>query len=215
MPTKVHLVKAVVFPVVMYGCESRTIKKAFFKCQRIDAFDLWYWEKTLESPLDSKEIQPVHLNGNIQSWIFIGRTDAEAETPILWPPDAKSWFTGKDPDAAKDWGQEEKGTTEDKMVGWHHWLDGHRFGWTSGVGDGQGSLACCSPWSHKESNMTELLNWTECRATQDRLSWWRVLQNMYTVEGNGKPLQHSYLENPIYSMQGKKIWHRKMNSPGW
>ena len=117
-------------------------------------------EKTLESHLDCKEIQPVHPKGN-QSWIFIGRTDAEAETPILWPPDAKSWLIGKDPDAGKDWGQEEKGMTEDEMVGWHHWLNGHEFGWTLGVGDGQGGLVCCSPWRGKESDTTEQLNWTE------------------------------------------------------
>ena len=119
-------------------------------------------EKTLESPLDCMEIQPVHPRGN-QSWIFTGRPDAEAETPILWPPDAKSWLIGKDPDAGKDWGQEEKGTTEDEMVGWHHRLNGHGFGWTPGVGDSQGGLVCCSSWGHKESDMTERLNWTEWR----------------------------------------------------
>ena len=117
-------------------------------------------EKTFESPLDCKVIQPVHPKGN-QSWIFIGRTDVEAETPILWPPDVKSWLTGKDPDAGKDWRQEEKGTTEDEMIGWHHRLDGHEFEKALGVGDGQGSLACCSPWGHKESDMTERLNWTD------------------------------------------------------
>ena len=101
-------------------------------------------EKTLESPLDCKEIQPVHPKGN-QSWIFIGRTDPEAETPVLWPPDAKNWLTEKDPDSGKDWGQEEKGTTEDEMVGWHYWLDRHEFEQALGVGDGQGSLVCCSP----------------------------------------------------------------------
>ena len=106
-------------------------------------------EKTLESPLDSKAIQPVHPKGD-QSWMFTGRTDAEAETPILWPPDAKSWLTGKDPDAGKNGGQEEKGTAEDEMVGWHRRLDRHGFGWTPGVGDGQGGLVCCSPWGHKE-----------------------------------------------------------------
>ena len=111
-------------------------------------------KKTLESPLDCNEIQPVHPKGN-QSWIFIGRTDVEAETPILWPPDAKSWFIWKDPDAGKDWRWEEKGTTEDEMVGWHHWLNGHEFKWTPGVGDGQGGLACCSPWGHKESDTTK------------------------------------------------------------
>ena len=117
-------------------------------------------EKTLESPLDCKEIQPVHPKGN-KSWIFIGKTNTEAETPILWPPDVKNWLTGKNPDAGKDWRQEEKGTTEDKMVGWHHQLDGHELEQALGVGDGQGSLVCCSPWGHKESDMTEQLNWTE------------------------------------------------------
>jgi len=101
-------------------------------------------EKTLESPLDCKEIQPVHPKGN-QPWIFIGRTDAEAETPVLWPPDAKNWVFGKDPDAGENLRQEEKGTTEDKVVGWHHWLGGHEFEQAPGVGGGQGSLACCSP----------------------------------------------------------------------
>ena len=117
-------------------------------------------EKTLESPLDCKEIQPVHPKGD-QSQVFIGRTDVEAEAPILWPPDVKSWLIWKDPDAGKDWGQEEKGTTEDEMVGWHHRLNGHGFGWTPGVGDGQGGLVCCSSWGRKESDMTERLNWTE------------------------------------------------------
>ena len=105
-------------------------------------------EKTVEHPLDCKEIQPVHPKGN-KSWVFFGRTDAEAETPILWPRDAKNWLTGKDPDAGKDWRQEEKGTTEDEMVAWHHRLDGHKFEQAPGVGDGQGSLACCSPWGRR------------------------------------------------------------------
>ena len=117
-------------------------------------------KKTLENPLDCNETQPVHPKGD-QSWVLIGRTDVEAETPILCPPDAKSWLIGKDPDAGKDWAQEEKGTTEDEMVGWHHLLNGHGFGWTPEVGDGQGGLACCSSWGHKESDMTEQLNWTE------------------------------------------------------
>ena len=117
-------------------------------------------EETLESPLDSKEIQPVNPTGN-QSWIVIRWTDAEADTPILWLPDAKNCLTGKDPDAGKDWRQEEKGMTEDEMVGWHHWLDGHEFEQAPGVGDGQGSLACCSPRGHKELVTTERLNWTE------------------------------------------------------
>ena len=114
-------------------------------------------EKTLESPFNCKEIQPVHPKGH-QSWVFIGRSDVEAETPILWPPDVKSWLIWKDPDAAKDWGQEEKETTENEMVGLHHRLNGHGFGWTPGVGDGQGSLVCCGSWGCKELDMTELLN---------------------------------------------------------
>ena len=111
-------------------------------------------EKTLQSPLDCKEIQPVHSKGD-QSWVFIGRTGAETETPILWPRDAKNWLNRKDPDAGKDWRQEEKGKTEDEMVGWHHQLNGHDFEQASGVGNGQGSLTCCSPWSCKESDTTE------------------------------------------------------------
>ena len=115
---------------------------------------------TLESPLDCKEIQPVHPKGD-QSWVFIGRTDAEAETPILWPPHVKSWLIGKDSNAGRDWGLEEKGTTEDEMAGWHHRLNAHEFGWTPEVGDGQGGLACCGSWGRKESDTTERLNWTE------------------------------------------------------
>ena len=117
-------------------------------------------ENILESPLDCKEIQPVHPKGD-QSWVFIARTDAEAETPILWPPDEKSWLIWKDPDAGKDWRQEEKGTTEYEMVGWHHWLNGHGFGWTPGVGDGQGGLVCWGSWGLKELDTTERLNWTD------------------------------------------------------
>ena len=120
--------------------------------------ELCFW--TLESPLDCKEIKPVHPKGN-QSWIFIGRIDAEAETPILWPPEAKSWLIWNDPDAGKDWEQEEKGTTENEMVGWHHQLSGHGFGWTLGVGGGQGGLVRCGSWGHKELDTTERLNWTE------------------------------------------------------
>ena len=156
--TKVYLVKAMVFSVVMYGCESWTIKKA--EHWRIDAFELWHWRRLLKSPLDNKEMKPVHPKGN-QSWIFTGRTDAEAETPILWPPDVKNWLTGKDPDAGKDWRQEEKGTTEDEMIGWHHQCDGHEFEQAPEVGDGQGGLACCSPWGGRESDVTERLNWTD------------------------------------------------------
>ena len=117
-------------------------------------------EKTLESPLDCKEIQPVHSEGD-QPWNFLGRTDAKAEAPVLWPPHAKSWFIGQDSDAGRDWGQEEKGTTENEMAGWHHRLDGRESEWTPGVGDGQGGLAYCNSWGCKESDTTEWLNSTE------------------------------------------------------
>ena len=123
----------------------------------------WFWtvvlEKTLESPMDCKEVQPVHTEVN-QSWIFFGRTDAKAEPPILWQPEAKNWLNTKDPDAGKHWRQEEKGTKEDKMVGWHHRLDRHEFEQALRVGHGQRGRACCGPWGHKESDMTEQLNWT-------------------------------------------------------
>ena len=115
--------------------------------------------------------QPVHSKGD-QSWVFIGRTDAKAETPVLWPPHVKSWLIGKDPDAGRGWGQEEKGTTEDEMAGWHNRLDGHGFGWTLGVGDGQGGLACCDLWDCKELDPTEQLNWTELKELNMGLPWW-------------------------------------------
>ena len=139
---------------------------------RLDYKESWalknwcFWtvvlEKILESPMDSKLIQPVNPNGN-QSWIVIGRTDAVAEILILWPPDVKSWLIWKDTDAGKDWRWEEKGKTEDEMVGWHHWLDGHELEQAPGVGNGQWSLVCCSPWDCKESHMTEQLNRTDQR----------------------------------------------------
>ena len=139
----------------MYGCE-------------LDYKQSWapknwcFWtvvlEKSLESPLDCKGIQPVHPKGD-QSWVFIGRTGVEAETPILCSPDAKNWLTGKTL-MLGDWRQE-KGTTEDEIVGWHHWLNGHGFGWTLGVGDGHGGMECCSSWGHKELDTTEWLKWTE------------------------------------------------------
>ena len=145
----------------------------------------WYFwtvvlKKTLESPLDSQEIQPVHPKGN-QSWIFIGRTDAEAKTPILWPLDAKSWLTGKDPDAGKDWRQE-KGMTEDEMVGWHHQLDEHESEQALRIGNGQRGLACYSPWGSKESDTTERLNWTELNYWA--ASWlitWKAYWYWYTL----------------------------------
>ena len=179
--TKICLVKTMVFPVVIYGCESWTIKKA--EGWRIDAFEQlknWcFWtvvlEKTLESPFNFKEIQPVNPKGN-QSWIFIGKTDAEVEAPLLWPLDVKNWLIGEDPDAGQDWRQEEKGTTKDEMVGWHHWLDLHVFEQASGIGDGQGSLACCSSRGCKESDTTEWLNWTE--VLNNGKSHWNIHQGL-------------------------------------
>ena len=153
-------------------------------------FDAWYWmlgagalaHQVFAMKNDVSQLQRIwwsvlwqRFKGGVsdkirvwagQSWVFIGRTDVEAETPILWPPDVKSWLIWKDPDAGKDWGQEEKGMTEDEMVGWHHWLDGHGFGWTPGVGDGQGGLVCCGSWGCKESDTTEWLNWTELCSLQ-------------------------------------------------
>ena len=146
------------FPVVMYGCESWTIKKA--EHQRIDAFELWCWRRLLRIPWTARRSNQSILK-EISPRDFFGRNDAEAETPVLWPPDTKNWLIGKNPEARKDWGQEEKGTTEDEMAGWHQRFNGHGFGWTSGVGDGQGGLACCGSWGRKESDMTEWLNWTE------------------------------------------------------
>ena len=155
LPTKVHIVKAMVLPEVMYGCESWIIKEA--ENQRIGVFELRCWRRLLKSPLDSK-IKPVNLKGN-QSWIFIGRIDAEAEALILWPPDEKNRIFGKDPDTERVWEQEEKGVTEDEMVGWHHQLNGHDCEQTPGYSKGQGCLAYWSLWGHKESDKTEWLNW--------------------------------------------------------
>ena len=147
-------------------------------CEESWAWNNWYFwsvvlEKTLESPFDCKEIQPVHSKRD-QSWVFIGRTDAEAKTPILWSPHVKSWLIGKDPDAGRDWGQE--GMTEDKMAGWHHWLNAHEFRWTLGVGDGQRGLACCNSWVHKESDTTERVNWTELSRFVNVSHWGRRKQ---------------------------------------
>ena len=132
----------------MYGCESWTIKKS--ECRRINLFELWCWRRLLRVPWTARR-----SNQLILKEIKTGRTDAEAETLILWPPDAKNWLLGKNPDAGKDWRQEEKGTIEDEMVGWHHQLDGHEFEQVPGFGDGQGSLACCSPWGCKELDTTD------------------------------------------------------------
>ena len=145
-----------------YGFSSSHVWMWELDCEESWAPKNWcFWtvvlEKTLESPLDCKEIQPVHPKGD-QSWEIAQDWCWNSNT---WPPDTKSWLIGKDPDAGRDWGQEEKGTTEDEMVGWHHRHNGHGFGWTPGVGDGQGGLACCDSWGRKESDMTERLNWTE------------------------------------------------------
>ena len=161
LPTKVSLVQGYGFSgghVWMWELDSKegwTLKNWCFWTVVL--------EKTLESPLDCKEIQPVHPKGD-QSWVFIVRTDVEAETPIRWPPDAESWLIWKYTDAGKHWRQEEKGLTEDEMVGWHHWLNGHEFGWTLGVGDRQGGLVCCNSWGRRVGHdwATEL-NWTELR----------------------------------------------------
>ena len=151
LPTKVHIVKVMVFPAVMYGCESWTIKKA--ELQRIDAFELWCWGRPLRVPWTARRSQPVHPKGN-QPWIFIRKTDVEAEALIHWPHDGKYWLTEKDPDAGKDWGHEEKETTEDKMVGWHHQFNGQEYEQTPGDSEGQENLACCSPWSLKGLDTT-------------------------------------------------------------
>ena len=156
---KVCLVKAMVFPVIMYGCKSWTIKKA--EHQRIDASELSCWRRLLRVRWTARRYNHSIFSKGDQCWVFIGRTDVEAETPVLWPPHAKSWVIGKDSDAGRDWGQEEKGTPEDEMAGWHHWLDGRESEWTPGVSDGQGGLACCDSWGRKESDTTEWLNWTE------------------------------------------------------
>ena len=133
-------------------------------------------KKTFESSLDCKEIQPVHPKGN-QSWIFIGRTDVDAEAPIFWLPDVKNGLIWKDPGVGKDWTQEEKGTTEDEMVVWHHWLNGHEFEQALGAGNGQGSLVCCRQWSYKELYLTERLNWTEVKHSSKQR--WRTSETTY------------------------------------
>ena len=177
-------------------------------------------EQTLKSPLDSKEIQPVHSKGN-QSWIFIGSTDIEAETPILWPPDAKNWLIWKDPDAGTDWRQEEKGMTEDEMVGWHHWLNGHEFELTPGVGDGQGGMVCHSPWGHKELDTIEWLNWTDnsvgkesaCNAGDPSLipGWGRSDRGgiVYPLQSSWASLVAQLVKNPP-AMRETWVW-----SLGW
>ena len=164
---KVCIVKAMVFPAVMYRCKSRSIKKA--EGQRTDAFELWCWRRLLRVPWTARR-----SNQSILKEISPG---AKAETPVLWPPHAKSWLIGKDSEAGRDWGQEEKGTTEDEMAGWHHWLNGRESQWTPGVGVGQGGLACCDSWGRKESDRTEWLIWSD-------LIWYlplRVIQFFHQI----------------------------------
>ena len=196
-------------------------------CEESWVLKNWYFwtvvlEKTPKSPLDCKEIQPVHSKGD-QPWVFIGRTDAKAETPVLWPPHAKSWLIGKDRDAERDWGQEEKGTTEDEMAEWHHQLNGREFEWTPGVGDGQEGLACCNSWGRKESDTTERLNWTDwhgwcsyrthlpVQETQDagfdlwvsKISWRR----------EWLPLQYFCLENSVDRRAWRATVHGVAKTP--
>ena len=205
LPTKVRLVKAMVFPVVVYGYKSWIIKEA--EHRRIDAFELWCWRRLLRVPWTArrsnqsilKEISPgCSLEGLILKL-------------ILWPPDAKSWLIGKDPDAGKDWGQEEKGMTEDEMAGWHHRLNGHGFGWTPGVGDGQGGLACCGSWGCKESDTTEWLNWTKAKYLQV-WSWFLSfhLPSVSHVELPGK--LHSVRDSGTFGIVQLSSWRSSLRS---
>ena len=177
-----------VFPVVMYGCWE-------LDCEERWAPKNWcFWtvvlEKTLECLLDCKEFQPVHSERD-QPWDFFGRNDAIADTPVLWPPHAKSWLIGKVSDAGRDWGQEEKGTTEDEMAGWHHWLNGRESEWTPEVGDGQRGLVCCNSWGLIESDATEWLNWTE----------------YYSVKKEKrKTYEHSTIKHIYCQVKKKSIW---------
>ena len=215
-PTQVCLVKAMIFPAVMCGCESWTVKKA--EHQRIGTFELWCWRRLLRVPWTAR--RSVHSKGD-QSWVFIGRTDVEAETPILWPPDAKSWLIWKEPDAGKDWGQEEKETTEDEMAGWHHWLDGRESEWTLGVGDGQGGLACCDSWDRKESDTTEQLNWScisgqllfplqEFKHTDNHDKLWKALREMGIPDHLTCPLRNlcAGQEAIVRTLYGTTDWFK-------
>ena len=169
LPTKVCIVKAMVFPVVMYGCESWTIKKA--EGQRIDTFELWCWRRLLRAPWTARKSNQTILMEISPEYSLEGlmlKLKLQYFGHMMWRTDSLE----KDPDAGKNWRQEEKGMTEDEMVGWHHWLDGHEFEQALGVGDGQGGLVCCSPWGRKELDTTEQLNWTE---KVNLRSWWRRL----------------------------------------
>ena len=165
--------------------------------------------KTLESPLDCKEIQPVHSGGD-QPWVFFGRTDAKAESPVLWPSHAKSWLTVKDSDAGRHLGQEEKGSTEDELAEWHHWLDGHESEWTPGVGDGQGGLVCCDSWDHKESDVTERLNWTELKGNsikQPELIVWIFVLNRWNFSDSLSQKQFGEEEYSYHELV-KVVWYK-------
>ena len=182
--------------------KSKLLKKA--ERQRIDVFELWCsMEKTLESPLDCKEIQPVHSEGD-QPWVFFARNNAKAETPVLWPPHEKSWLFGKDSNAGRDWGQEEKGTTEDEMAGWYHRLDGHVFEWTPGDGDGQGGLACCHSWGHKESDTAERLIWADPFFSFMVITDFSVLESLSLL---------STLENILLCFLLKTVIHLELICP--
>jgi len=181
--TKVHLVKAMVFPVVMYGCESWTIKKA--EHRRIDACEPWCWRRLLRVPWTARRSNQFILKEISPEYSLEGLMLKLNEAPLLRPPDAKNWLIGKDPDAGKDWRREEKGTTEDEMVGWLHQIDGHEFEQVPGVGDRKGSLVCCSPWGHKELDRTEQLNW---------LNWKKKKKNL---DLNSRLSSQSQLNNQL------------------
>ena len=177
-----------------YGFSSGHVPMWELDCEESWAPKNWCFctvvlEKTLESPLDFKKVQPVHPKGD-QSCVFTGRTDAKAETPILWPPHAKSWLTGKDPDAGRDWGQEENGKTEEQMAGWNHRLDGPEFEWMPGVGDGQGGLVCCDSQGRKESDMTERLNWTIAKIILKK-------RTIYTILNQNSLLSYSIQDQVV------------------
>ena len=177
-PTKVHLVKAMVFPIAMNGRESWTIKKA--EHWRIDAFELWCWRRLLRVPWTARRSNQSTQRRSVldvhwKDWCWSWNSSTLATS-------CEELTHGKDPDAGRDWGQEEKGTTEAEMAGWHHRLDGHEFEWTLGVGDGQGGLACCNSWGRKESGMTERLNWTDAEYIMWNASWWSTSWNQHCTE---------------------------------
>ena len=186
LPTKVRLVKAMVFPVVMYGCESWTVKKA--ECQRVNAFELWCWRRLWRVPWTARRSNQCILKEISPGYSLEGlmlKLKLQNFGPLMQN-------FGKDPDAGKDWGQEEKGTTEDETVGWHHQLNGHRFGWTLGVGDEQGGLECCGSWGHKESNRTEQLNWL------------KITQGTLSLLLSGARQNHNYPQKTLKTKQIKK-----------